>query len=154
MPSCAFRGYPFLCHQALLYGEFDRAEVDQQTSFDPGRFQISQQLSNVFIGGRLDRLEFHDQAIFDEQVGEILTQDRAVFVVDGEWKLVLDFQTLLPQAIRERVLVNLQRNCRPRSWRRCQSRNVCADYPLKIVCVDCRRRRFFGDIRPRSWQVV
>ena len=38
-----------LRHQVLLHVELGRAEVDQQARFDPGGFQISQQLSNVLI---------------------------------------------------------------------------------------------------------
>ena len=56
------------------------AEVDQQGMPMSRGAQISQHLGYVFIGQGLTSLQFDNQAILHEQVGEVITQDRAVFV--------------------------------------------------------------------------
>lgn len=49
----------------------------------------------MLVRDRFHRPQLDDQATLDEQVREVFTQDRSILVVNREWKLLFDFQTLL-----------------------------------------------------------
>ena len=61
----------------------------------------------MLVSDRFHRLQFNDQATFNEQVRKVLTQDRSILVVNRERELLFDFQTLLLQPVHQRVLVDL-----------------------------------------------
>ncbi len=87
----------------------------------------------MLVGGRLDRFEFHDEAIFDVQIRVVFAKNRAVFVINRERVLLLDFQALFVKATDECVLVDLLKmtvSVVPAS---------CADVSRPRVCFSQRR---------------
>jgi hypothetical protein len=82
-------------------------EVDQQSVLDARRPQIAKYLSNVFIQERLARLDFNDEAFLDEQIGEVVPQDRSVFVADFQRVLSHDAQTEIAESVPQAVLIHL-----------------------------------------------
>jgi len=53
-----------------------------------------------------DRLQFHNEAIFDEKIGKILAENRAVLIAHGQRMLLDDLQAGFPQTMGETVLIN------------------------------------------------
>lgn len=68
--------------------------------------KVAEQLGYVFVGQSFDSFQFHNEAIFDEQIGEILAENRAVLIAHRERVLLNDFQASFPQTVGETVLIN------------------------------------------------
>jgi hypothetical protein len=49
----------------------------------------------VFRGERPARLQFHDEARFDEKVCVIISEQRSILIVHGERVLLLDLEAAL-----------------------------------------------------------
>ncbi len=61
----------------------------------------------MLAGGGLDRFEFHDQLLFNHQVGEEFSEQSSVLVAHIDWVLLLDGQTKLAQTMRQSVFIDL-----------------------------------------------
>ena len=97
----------FSAEHVFLDMEFVAAEVDEQSIFDSGGFQITQDLRGVFVRAGSAGFQFNDQSAFDEQVGEILAQQRPVFIINIQWMLSLNVKAGFAQPIRQGVFVDL-----------------------------------------------
>ncbi len=51
--------------------------------------------------------QLDDQAIFNKEIRQVFSQDGSVLVVNGEWELLFDFQSLFPQSVCKCVFVDL-----------------------------------------------
>ena len=71
------------------------------------RFEVAQDLGRVFVGQGLGGLQFHDQDAFDQQVGHIIANERAILVIDLDRMLRLDLRSGLAQPVDEGVFVHL-----------------------------------------------
>ena len=74
---------------------------------DFGGFEIAEQLRDMFIGQRARRLKLDNQAILDEQIGVVITNDGAVLVIDLERVLLLHVQAEFAQPMGQGVLIHL-----------------------------------------------
>ena len=97
----------FVAHHVLFDLEFVAAKVDEQSVLEPCGFEVAEDLSNMLVGHRPDRFQFDDQSTIDQQVGEVITHDAPIFIVDRHRMLLRHLQPDLPQPMCERVLVNL-----------------------------------------------
>ncbi len=61
---------------------------------DSRRSQVAKNLCDVFIGDRLAGFEFDDEHAFDEQIGKVFAERRAVFIEYGDRHLLLDVDAL------------------------------------------------------------
>lgn len=64
-------------------------------------------MGRVFFGEGADGFEFDDELGVYDEVGSKVAEQTAVFIVDGDGHLLLDGESLFPEAIAERVFVNL-----------------------------------------------
>jgi hypothetical protein len=60
----------------------------------------------MFIHHGFGCFQFNDEFFCNEQVGEKLAQERAIFVVNMKRVLLLDRQTLFTETVREPVLID------------------------------------------------
>src|SRR5437868_166803 len=75
--------------------------------FDAGGLKVAEDLGHVFVGDGPDRLQFDDEAVFHEQVGEVLPQHGSVLVVDHQGVLGENLEAPLWEAMHEGVFVHL-----------------------------------------------
>ena len=61
----------------------------------------------MFVGDGARGFQFHDETVFNDQVGEVFAQNGSVLVINGQWVLMLHFETLLLEAMKQRLLINL-----------------------------------------------
>ena len=87
--------------------EFERAEVDKEAVLDSGGLQIAEYLRLVFRRQRPGGFKLNDQLVVDQQVRQIVTEGRAVFIQNLNSMLLLHVQSELPQSVREGVFVDL-----------------------------------------------
>jgi len=86
---------------------FRRAKVHEQAVFDAGGTEVAQELSNVFVGKRLHRLQFHDQAVVHEQIGEVFADESAILIVNGQRVLLLHVQAQFAEPVGQGVFIDL-----------------------------------------------
>jgi hypothetical protein len=60
----------------------------------------------MLIGERPTSFQFHDQLIAHKKIGRECSKQCAVFIEDIEGMLLKDLETLLPQSVKEAILVN------------------------------------------------
>ena len=73
----------------------------------PGGFEVAQNLSLMFGRDGFGCFEFDDQPAINQQIGEVITNQGAILIIDFDRVLLLDFQTGFPQPMCQRILVNL-----------------------------------------------
>jgi hypothetical protein len=93
-------------HEIFLHRENRGTEVDEQTGFHPAGTEITQQLGDVLISNCTDRLQFNNQLIFQEKIGGKIAEQRAILVVYTQGMLLLHFNALFVQPMRQGVLVD------------------------------------------------
>src|SRR5437867_3628111 len=80
-------------------------EVNQEGDFQAGRFEVVEALGEVLIGKGVHTLEFDDQLVLDEDVGEIVAYGFAL-VGHRERGLGSGLQTPQDQLLHQGALVN------------------------------------------------
>jgi hypothetical protein len=95
-----------LGHRQFPYLEPGRPKIDENTMLYSGRSQVSKHLRHVLTGSGPGSFHFHNQLFLDDEVGEILANDRAILIVNRERPLLLDLETEFPQPMDKSVLVN------------------------------------------------
>lgn len=82
------------------------AEVDQDAMFKPCGFQVTQDLRFVLRGQCFGSLQLHDENSANQQVGDVIPDQRSVLVENLDRVLLLDVQPGYPQAVRQSILIN------------------------------------------------
>src|ERR1039458_4671556 len=83
-----------------------RAEVDQQPVLQPRRLQIAEDLRLMLRRQGLRRLQFDDQNPLDQQVRQIIPDQRAVLVIHLDRTLLPYLQSRLSQSVCQRVFID------------------------------------------------
>ena len=92
---------------------FGPSEVDEQGEVKPGGFQVVDAFGKVVGGELVNTFDFHEQAIFHDQVRHIRT-DVLALVSDGERRLGLHAETTTSEFFDQRPFVDLFQESRPR----------------------------------------
>ena len=61
----------------------------------------------MFIRDRAGGFQFHDEAILNDQVGEVLTQDGSVLVINGQGVLKFHLKAKFLKAMKQGSLIDL-----------------------------------------------
>lgn len=107
LPANSTYLHGLLRHEVLLNVQLGRTEVDQQASLHSGRAQVTEQLGDMLVEHSPASFDLNYQATFDEQVCVIVSEDSAILIIHAQWELLLDRESLFPQSVRQRVLVDL-----------------------------------------------
>ena len=75
--------------------------------FQAGGFEITQDLSLVFVDQGFRGLQFHYQFALHQQVGQVVADERAIFVIDLDRMLLFDVEPRLAQPVRQGVFIHL-----------------------------------------------
>ena len=90
------------------------AKVDKQSELPIAQSKLSQNLLRVNLGEALDRLQFNEHFVFDQQVSaEALFKSQAI-VMNWDWHLSLNIQASLPEFVRKQDFVNCFEQARSR----------------------------------------
>ena len=95
---------------------FGSLEVQKESEFDLGRFQIIDALGQVFICKSIYAFQFHYELVFDQDVGMVVA-DSLPFVEYWKWRLRFDPQTLKSELSKEGSLINLLQKTSPKHIR-------------------------------------
>ena len=87
--------------------QFCRSEVDEHCIAVPGCAEIAERLRDMFGGQRRAGFQLKDETVFDEQVGEVVTKDSAVFITHLQRFLLLDCQSDCFQSVSHPVFIDL-----------------------------------------------
>ena len=70
---------------------------------DTCSLQVVQHLSLVLICNGLTCFQFDNKAVVDHEIGEVLANNNAVFIVNSDRVLLLDAEARFPQTINQCV---------------------------------------------------
>jgi hypothetical protein len=87
--------------------ELVRTEIDQHPVLKPSGFEVTKYLSLVIRGQGFGGLKLQDQHTVYQQVRQVIADNRPVLIVHFDRMLLPHVQTLFPQPMRQRVLVDL-----------------------------------------------
>lgn len=96
----------FIRKNELLDVESLCTEVYQYAVFFPAGPKIAKKLCDMFIGSSFCGFQLDDQETFDEQVGKVFADWRAIFVKYGEWPLLFYLKPELAKSISQSILIN------------------------------------------------
>ena len=82
-------------------------EVDEKPVPQSRRFQVADDLGDMFRCQSLDRLKFDDQPSFHQQIGEVFTDDGSVLVINCDGLLLLHYKPGLCQAMCKGIFIDL-----------------------------------------------
>lgn len=73
---------------------------------NPAPSQITQKLSHMLVGQHLARFQFNNQFTFDNQISNVITEDRAVLIQNLQTVLLFYPHPGLPEAVCQTVFVH------------------------------------------------
>lgn len=86
--------------------ELIRTKVDEQPVADAGCIEIVQELCKVGFGEVLNGLQFNDKGFLYEEIGDKLSDNKTIYIPNGDWILPLNLETCLFQTMEQRILVD------------------------------------------------
>jgi len=81
------------------------AEIEQQTKMQSGGFEIVHALRDMNVVERADRLQFDENQMLDQKVGNVLADENAL-VPHGNGMLLCDDETIAAKLLGQRVFID------------------------------------------------
>ena len=86
--------------------EFWCSEVDEKSVSFVGGTQVAEDLGDMFISDGFAGFQLDDEAVVDEEVGEIMAEDLAVFISHFERLLLFHLETGFAEAMGKTVFID------------------------------------------------
>src|SRR5213080_98418 len=99
--------YSWFIHQPLdAFDDREGMEVDEKSQFQTRQAKIGEQLGTMDLGRGIDRLQLHDDRVFDHKISAIADAHAATLVLGFNRNLTLESEASVRQFERERRCIS------------------------------------------------